>query len=308
MTTLNMLARLKAGLKKTQEALAGRIDSLLFPGKLDEACLEELEEILLAADVGVATTQSLLSFLRDAIKKSVIKDPQDLRATLKARLLFLLNQAKPAVETSVNASPYVILVLGVNGTGKTTTVAKLAHRYKAMGKSVLLAAADTYRAAALEQLEVWAERLGVEMVHHQSGGDPSAVAFDALRAASCRKKDVLLIDTAGRFHTNRGLMEELKKMKRTIQRQLEGAPHETLLILDATTGSNALQQAQDFHQAVGITGLVVTKLDGTAKGGMVVAVADRLSIPVRYIGLGESLEDLQEFDPPAFVNALFSSD
>jgi fused signal recognition particle receptor len=303
-----MLARLKAGLKKTQEALAGRIDSLLFPGKLDEACLEELEEILLAADVGVATTQSLLSFLRDAIKKSVIKDPQDLRATLKARLLFLLNQAKPAVETSVNASPYVILVLGVNGTGKTTTVAKLAHRYKAMGKSVLLAAADTYRAAALEQLEVWAERLGVEMVHHQSGGDPSAVAFDALRAASCRKKDVLLIDTAGRFHTNRGLMEELKKMKRTIQRQLEGAPHETLLILDATTGSNALQQAQDFHQAVGITGLVVTKLDGTAKGGMVVAVADRLSIPVRYIGLGESLEDLQEFDPPAFVNALFSSD
>jgi fused signal recognition particle receptor len=199
----------------------------------------------------------------------------------------------------------VILVLGVNGTGKTTTIAKLAHRYKREGKEVLLAAADTYRAAAAEQLKVWADRIGVELIQHQTGGDPSAVAFDAINAALARKKDVLIIDTAGRLHTNRGLMEELKKLKRTLNRQVEGAPHEVLLTLDATTGSNGLQQAKDFHEAVGVTGLVIAKLDGTAKGGIVVAIADRLGIPVEYIGLGEALEDLQLFDPRAFVDALF---
>jgi fused signal recognition particle receptor len=193
----------------------------------------------------------------------------------------------------------------VNGTGKTTTIAKLAHRYKREGKEVILAAADTYRAAAAEQLKVWADRIGVGLVQHQTGGDPSAVAFDAIRAALARKKDVLIIDTAGRLHTNRGLMEELKKLRRTLHRQMEGAPHEVLLTLDATIGNNGLQQAKDFHEAVGVTGLVIAKLDGTAKGGIVVAIADRLGIPVKYIGLGEGLEDLQDFNPRAFVDALF---
>jgi len=278
----------------------------LFSGKaISEASLEELEEILLAADIGVPTTQTLLVSLRERIRRSAIKDAQDLKSFLKCQLLSILNKATNEVKME---NPHLVLVLGVNGTGKTTTIAKLAYRYKGQGKEVLLAAADTFRAAAIDQLKIWAERIGVEMIHHQPGGDPSAVAFDAVASARARKKDVLIFDTAGRLHTNRGLMEELRKMKRTINRQMEGGPHEVLLVLDATTGNNGLRQAEEFHAAVGVTGLVIAKLDGTAKGGIVVAVADALKIPVRYVGLGEGLEDLQEFNPRAFVDALFQED
>jgi len=278
----------------------------LFSGRaIDDSSLEELEEILLSADIGVPTAESLLASLRERMRKSAFQDSQDLKASLKQQLLSILDQAKREVAPHPLAIPHVILVLGVNGTGKTTTIAKLAHRHQREGKEVLLAAADTYRAAAADQLKIWADRLGVEMIHHQPGGDPSAVAFDAVNAAQSRKKDILIIDTAGRLHTNRALMEEVKKMRRTIGRQMEGAPHEVLLVLDATTGNNGLQQARDFQNAVGLTGLVVAKLDGTAKGGIVVAIADQLRIPVRYIGLGEHLEDLQDFDPQAFVDALF---
>ncbi|HEX9920500.1 MAG TPA: signal recognition particle-docking protein FtsY [Candidatus Methylomirabilis sp.] len=278
----------------------------LFSGKaISEASLEELEEILLAADIGVPTTQTLLVSLRERIRRSAIKDAQDLKSFLKCQLLSILNKATNEVKME---NPHLVLVLGVNGTGKTTTIAKLAYRYKGQGKEVLLAAADTFRAAAIDQLKIWAERIGVEMIHHQPGGDPSAVAFDAVASARARKKDVLIFDTAGRLHTNRGLMEELRKMKRTINRQMEGGPHEVLLVLDATTGNNGLRQAKEFHAAVGVTGLVIAKLDGTAKGGIVVAVADALKIPVRYVGLGEGLEDLQEFNPRAFVDALFQED
>lgn len=302
---MNLFSQLKTGLKRTQEVLGGRMQGLFSGKAISEASLEELEEILLAADIGVPTTQTLLVSLRERIRRSAIKDAQDLKSFLKCQLLSILNKATNEVKME---NPHLVLVLGVNGTGKTTTIAKLAYRYKGQGKEVLLAAADTFRAAAIDQLKIWAERIGVEMIHHQPGGDPSAVAFDAVASARARKKDVLIFDTAGRLHTNRGLMEELRKMKRTINRQMEGGPHEVLLVLDATTGNNGLRQAKEFHAAVGVTGLVIAKLDGTAKGGIVVAVADALKIPVRYVGLGEGLEDLQEFNPRAFVDALFQED
>ncbi|MFH0871708.1 MAG: signal recognition particle-docking protein FtsY [bacterium] len=302
---MNLFSQLKTGLKRTQEVLGGRMQGLFSGKAISEASLEELEEILLAADIGVPTTQTLLVSLRERIRRSAIKDAQDLKSFLKGQLLSILNKATNEVKME---NPHLVLVLGVNGTGKTTTIAKLAYRYKGQGKEVLLAAADTFRAAAIDQLKIWAERIGVEMIHHQPGGDPSAVAFDAVASARARKKDVLIFDTAGRLHTNRGLMEELRKMKRTINRQMEGGPHEVLLVLDATTGNNGLRQAKEFHAAVGVTGLVIAKLDGTAKGGIVVAVADALKIPVRYVGLGEGLEDLQEFNPRAFVDALFQED
>ncbi len=302
---MNYLTQLRAGLKRTQELLWGRVEALFSGRAIDEDSLGQLEEVLLSADIGMATVQTLLALLRERVKRNAIRDGKDLKYFLKDEILAILNKAKYPIKPSEHPGPHVILVLGVNGTGKTTTIAKLAHRYKSARKEVLLAAADTYRAAAAEQLKIWADRIGVELIQHQTGGDPSAVAFDAISAALARKKDVLIIDTAGRLHTTRGLMEELKKLKRTLNRQMEGAPHEVLLTLDATTGNNGLLQARDFHEAVGVTGLVVAKLDGTAKGGIVVAIADRLGIPVKYIGLGESLEDLQLFDPSAFVDALF---
>jgi fused signal recognition particle receptor len=304
---MNLLQHLRSGLKRTQEALVGRMEAV-FSGKiLDEGSLGELEEILLSADVGVATTEKILASLRENVKRGSVKDPWQLKKVIKDELLSLLDKAKNEGGIPEHAGPRVILVLGVNGTGKTTTIAKLAHRYQERGKSVLLAAGDTYRAAAIDQLQIWADRIGADIIQHQPGGDPSAVAFDAVNAAVARRKDILIIDTAGRLHTNRGLMDELAKMKRTVQRLAQGAPHEMLLVLDATTGSNGLQQAKDFQQAVGITGLVIAKLDGTAKGGIVFAIADRLGIPVKYIGLGEDLEDLQDFDPQAFVDALFEN-
>ena len=302
---MNLFTHLKTSLKRTQELLLGRVEALFSGKAIDEDSLEQLEEVLLSADIGMATTQTLLTLLRERVKGSAIRDGKDLKYFLKDGLLSILNKATYTIPASEHPGPHVILVLGVNGTGKTTTIAKLAYRYKRAGREVLLAAADTYRAAAAEQLKIWADRVGVELIQHQTGGDPSAVAFDAISAASARKKDVLIIDTAGRLHTNRGLMEELKKLKRTLNRQLAGAPHEVLLTLDATTGNNGLLQAKDFHEAMGVTGLVVAKLDGTAKGGIVVAIANELGIPVQYIGLGEGLEDLQLFDPRAFIDALF---
>jgi len=302
---MNFLTQLSKGLKRTHELILGRVEALFSGRAIDEDSLEQLEEILLSADIGIATTQALLTLLRERVKGSAIRDGKDLKYFLRDELLSILNKATYTIPASEHPGPHVILVLGVNGTGKTTTIAKLAYRYKRAGREVLLAAADTYRAAAAEQLKIWADRVGVELIQHQTGGDPSAVAFDAISAASARKKDVLIIDTAGRLHTNRGLMEELKKLKRTLNRQLAGAPHEVLLTLDATTGNNGLLQAKDFHEAMGVTGLVVAKLDGTAKGGIVVAIANELGIPVQYIGLGEGLEDLQLFDPRAFIDALF---
>jgi len=288
------------GLRKTREAIADRIARLLGRPRIDESLLEELEETLITADLGMPTVRRLL----DAIPPSMT-DPAELLRFLEQQVALLLS----VPETSTTPGrPQVVLMAGVNGVGKTTTIAKLAHRATRQGQRVLLAAGDTFRAAAIEQLQIWGRRAGAEVVAHQPGGDPAAVVFDALQAAQARGVDLLLIDTAGRLHTKKNLMEELKKIQRIVAKNLPGAPHETLLILDATTGLNATVQAREFHQAIGITGLILTKLDGTAKGGAVVGIITELQIPVRYVGLGERIEDLQPFSPSAFAAAFFTAD
>ncbi len=295
-----LLSSFRVGLRKTREAIADRITRLLGRPRIDESLLEELEETLITADLGMPTVRRLL----DAIPPSMT-DPAELLRFLEQQVATLLS----VPETSATLGrPHVVLTAGVNGVGKTTTIAKLAHRATREGRRVLLAAADTFRAAAIEQLHIWGERAGAEVVAHQPGGDPAAVVFDALQAAQARGVDLLLIDTAGRLHTKKNLMEELKKIQRIVAKNLPGAPHETLLILDATTGLNATVQAREFHQAIGITGLILTKLDGTAKGGAVVGIVTELQIPVRYVGLGEGIADLQPFSPPAFAAALFTVD
>ncbi len=289
-----------AGLRKTREAIADRIARLLGHPRIDESLLEELEETLITADLGMPTVRRLL----DAIPPSMI-DPAELLRFLEQQVAALLS----VPETSTTSGrPHVVLTAGVNGVGKTTTLGKLAHRATREGQRVLLAAGDTFRAAAIEQLQIWGKRAGAEVIAHQPGGDPAAVVFDALQAAQARGVDLLLIDTAGRLHTKKNLMEELKKIQRIVAKNLPGAPHETLLILDATTGLNATVQAREFHQAIGITGLILTKLDGTAKGGAVVGIITELQIPVRYVGLGERIEDLQPFSPSAFAAAFFTAD
>jgi len=289
-----------AGLRKTREAIADRIARLLGRPRIDESLLEELEETLITADLGMPTVRRLL----DAIPSSMI-DPAELLRFLEQQVAALLS----VPETSTTSGrPHVVLTAGVNGVGKTTTLGKLAHRATREGQRVLLAAGDTFRAAAIEQLQIWGKRAGAEVIAHQPGGDPAAVVFDALQAAQARGVDLLLIDTAGRLHTKKNLMEELKKIQRIVAKNLPGAPHETLLILDATTGLNATVQAREFHQAIGITGLILTKLDGTAKGGAVVGIITELQIPVRYVGLGERIEDLQPFSPSAFAAAFFTAD
>lgn len=288
------------GLRKTREAIADRIAQLLGYPRIDETLLEDLEETLITADLGMSTVRRLL----DAIPPSMT-DPAELLRFLEQQVAVLLSV--PEASTTPGR-PQVVLTAGVNGVGKTTTIAKLAYRVTREGQRVLLAAADTFRAAAIEQLRIWGERAGAEVVAHQPGGDPAAVVFDALQAAQARGVDLLLIDTAGRLHTKKNLMEELKKIQRTVAKNLPGAPHETLLILDATTGLNAAAQAREFHQAIGITGLILTKLDGTAKGGAVVGIVTELQIPVRYVGLGEGITDLQPFSPSAFAAALFMTD
>jgi fused signal recognition particle receptor len=297
-------ARLKKGLTKTRELLNTDIQDLFTGGrKIDDALLEELEERLITADLGVQTTEELIQRLRK--KASGIADADAFKAALKTEIQAVLEKAAAAPSGALAARPHVIMVVGVNGTGKTTTVGKLAAMHRALGRKVLIAAADTFRAAAIEQLAIWAERAGADIVRHQDGSDPAAVAFDAVQAAMARQVDVLLVDTAGRLHTKINLMEELKKIHRTIAKQMAGAPHEILLVLDATTGQNAVSQARLFHEALGVTGIALTKLDGTAKGGIVVSIGSGLKIPLRYIGVGESLEDLQEFDPQGFADALF---
>jgi fused signal recognition particle receptor len=298
-----MLQALREGLARTRQAAFGRIAQLLGATEITPALWEELEAALIQADVGVRVAQELLDRLRERVRREGVTRAEDLRALLKAELRALLKDPPPL---NLGRDPLeVVLVVGVNGSGKTTTVAKLAHRFRQQGRRVLLAAADTFRAAAGEQLEIWAERAGVPCIGGQPGADPGAVLFDALQAARARGYDLVLADTAGRLHTKYNLMQELQKVRRVAAKAVPGAPHEVWLVLDATTGQNALPQAREFHQAVGVTGLILTKLDGTAKGGAVFAIARELGLPVRFVGVGEGLEDLLPFDADAFVEELF---
>ena len=293
--------RLRSRLFKTRKSLSSGFDSI-FSGKtkIDDEVLEELEELLITSDIGVQTTIELI----ERISKAKVKDISEVKSILKNEILSIIESHPKTAEIN-SRTPHVILVVGVNGVGKTTTIGKLAASAGASGKKVLIAAADTFRAAAVEQLGIWAARANAEFVKHKENADPAAVAFDAVAAASARGCDLVLIDTAGRLHTKVNLMEELKKIKRTVAKQLEGAPHEILLVLDATTGQNALSQAKLFHDALDISGLVLTKLDGTAKGGIVIGICSALNIPLQYIGIGEQIEDLRPFDAKQFVDALF---
>jgi fused signal recognition particle receptor len=303
--TVSLFERMRSGLAKTQASLVGRIDALLSGSKgVDADLLEELEEILITADFGMKTTQDLIQSLG---KRVVGGDPEALREALKEEIAKRLRLEAAPLDLN-SASPFVIVVVGVNGVGKTTTIGKLAHQFTGEGKKVLIGAGDTFRAAAAEQLTIWGERAGVDVVRHAEGADPAAVAFDAAKAAVARKVDVLILDTAGRLHTKVNLMEELKKILRVVSREIPGGPHETLLVLDATTGQNALVQARLFQEAVAVSGIALTKLDGTARGGMVVAIGAELGLPVRYVGIGEGLDDLRPFDPDLFVEALFQRD
>lgn len=297
----------KEGLTKTRAAIVEKVEELITRRKkIDEEFFEELEEILIGADVGVNTVMQLIDELRVEVKKQKIEDASDLQPILSEKLIGLLKgDNNPGLQMS-RSGITVILFVGVNGVGKTTTIGKLAHKFKSEGKSVLLAAGDTFRAGAIEQLEVWGERVGVEVIKQHSGSDPAAVMFDAVQAAKQRGVDVLLCDTAGRLQNKSNLMEELNKIFRVIQREIPDAPHEVLLVLDATTGQNALSQAKLFGEKSGVTGLVLTKLDGTAKGGIVIAIRNELNLPVKLVGLGEKMTDLQEFDSEQFVHALFA--
>ncbi|HLJ77981.1 MAG TPA: signal recognition particle-docking protein FtsY [Acidobacteriaceae bacterium] len=298
--------RMRDAVSRTRENLGEHIDSVLAMTRtVDENALEELEMSLIASDIGVATSAEIVDNLRERAKRQQIRDGAELKELLKEQLQQVLDENSPPPKP-VNP-PEVIMMVGVNGTGKTTTSGKLAAYYRAQGKTALLCAADTFRAAAIEQLEVWGERSGVEMIRTRQGGDPSAVLFDALTAAKNRQRDVVIVDTAGRLHTKSGLMAELDKMRRTAQRLIPDAPHEVLLVLDATTGQNGLQQARQFMESAGVTGIVLTKLDGTAKGGIAVAIAREMKLPVRFVGVGESLDDLLPFDSGTFVNSILAA-
>lgn len=300
----SLFERMRSGLSKTSTSLVGRIDSLLRGRQVDEELLEELEEILITADLGMKTTQELMQSLSKRRARGEAQTPEALRTVLMEEMRLRLTLGASPLDLR-QAKPMVLMVVGVNGVGKTTTIGKLANQFSNQGLKVLLGAGDTFRAAAADQLEVWGARAGVEVVRHAEGADPAAVAYDAAKAAVARKVDVMILDTAGRLHTKVNLMEEMKKIRRVLAREIPGAPHETLLVLDATTGQNALVQARMFKETVEISGLVLTKLDGTARGGIVVAIASELGIPVRYVGIGEGLEDLRPFEPELFVRALF---
>ncbi|HJP19544.1 MAG TPA: signal recognition particle-docking protein FtsY [Nitrospinota bacterium] len=300
------LSSLKKGLSKTKSALVDGMDKIIFRSKkIDEnLIIEELEELLISADLGVKFTLQVLNDLRKDIKEKKIKENQEIRDFLKEKITGMIMK-KNTEMPGRNDAPHTFMVVGVNGSGKTTTIGKLAYQYSLENKKVLLVAGDTFRAAAIEQLKIWAERTHSDFISHQDGADPSAVVFDSMKAAKARGKDVLIIDTAGRLHTNTNLMEQLKKIKRVIYKEMKDGPHEILLIMDATTGQNGLSQAKMFHEALHLTGIVLTKLDGTSKGGIVVQIIDELKIPVKYIGIGEGLEDLKVFNPEEFANALF---
>jgi fused signal recognition particle receptor len=302
----SFLDRMKQAVTRTRESLNERIEDLGALGKeIDRDTLDELEATLISADLGTATTAAVLETLRAKVDRKQIGDIDELKRVLKEELLKILDVTE-RLPVKVDGEPEVILVVGVNGTGKTTSTGKLAYALRVQGKSVLLAAADTFRAAAIEQLEVWGDRTGVEVIKNKPGGDPSAVLFDALQAAKARNIDYVIVDTAGRLHTKSNLMTELEKMRRTAQRFIASAPHETLLVMDATTGQNGLQQARLFTQSAGVTGIVLTKLDGTAKGGVVVAISKELGLPVRYVGVGEKVSDLLPFNSKDFVDSLFN--
>ena len=303
-TSDGLFTRMKQAVSRTRESLAAKLDDVLAMTRtVDEDALERLEAALLTSDLGLATTTAILHDLRDRARRQGIQSGNELRQLLGEQLRGIL-LSPPAGETAAEASPRVVFLVGVNGTGKTTTSGKLAAYYRSEGKSVLLCAADTFRAAAIEQLEVWAARSGVELIRTRQGGDPSAVLFDSIHAAQTRNLDLLIVDTAGRLHTKSGLMDELGKMRRTAARIIPGAPHEVLLVMDATTCQNGLQQARLFAEVVGVTGIVLTKLDGTAKGGIAVAIAREMNLPVRFVGVGEKLEDLLPFDAGSFVDSL----
>jgi fused signal recognition particle receptor len=308
----SFFARFRKAVSATRENIASKIEDVVKGKKqIDESTLEELEEALIGADIGVQTTTEIIEDVRRQVSRQNLRDVEELKRVIKGRLLEILERAERArgvaSEASVgeDARPYVLMVVGVNGTGKTTTIGKLANRIKADGYDVLICAADTFRAAASDQLAIWAERAGVPLIQQKQGTDPAAVLFDSLKAAKARNADVLIVDTAGRLHTKTNLMAELEKMKRVAGREVQGAPHETLLVVDAVTGQNGLSQAREFLKVANVTGLVLTKLDGTAKGGIAVAIAKDLNLPIRYCGIGEKADDLIVFDPKAYVDGLF---
>ena len=303
----NLLDRLKAGVEKTRSGLMDRLGDV-FAGRkeIDADVLDELEYALYTADIGVKTTEEILESVRERVDRKLIGDASELRGLIREHILEVL-EASERPMAHVDEPPAVVMVVGVNGSGKTTTIGKLAQRFRSENRSVLLCAADTFRAAAIDQLEIWGERTGTNVIRQSEGSDPSAVLFDAMQAAKARKVDYVIVDTAGRLHTKSNLMAELEKMRRTAAKVIPTAPHEVLLVLDATTGQNGLEQARKFTETSGVTGIVLTKLDGTAKGGIVVAIARELSLPIRYIGVGEKADDLLPFDPQEFVASIFES-
>lgn len=303
----SLLDRLKQGIQKTRSGLVGSIDNLIHGRKeIDPDLLEELEHSLIGSDIGVRTSTDILDGIRERVERQQLTDAGELKSLIRQQLLEIL-EANEKPFNWAKTAPTVIMIVGVNGVGKTTTIGKLANRFKLDGHSVLICAADTFRAAAIEQLEVWSQRSGVDMIRQQSGADPSAVIFDALQAAQARTSGVVLIDTAGRLHNKEHLMAELEKMNRTARRVVPDAPHEVWLVLDATTGQNGLEQAKKFTESAGVTGIVLTKLDGTAKGGVVVAIARDMNLPIRYIGIGEQMDDLIPFEADKFVASLFDN-
>ncbi len=300
---MSFFGKIGEGLRKTRESLMGTVNSLLHSfTRIDEELFEELEEVLITGDVGVSTAQAICGQLRSKVKEQGVTDPAAIRGLLRETVAELLRGGQ---KLELNTSPSVILVIGVNGVGKTTTIGKLAARFQKEGKRVILGAADTFRAAAIEQLEIWAQRADTEIVKHSQGADPAAVVFDTLAAAKARGADIAICDTAGRLHNKKNLMDELNKISRVIERELPGADREVLLVLDATTGQNAVNQVREFREAAGITGIVLTKLDGTARGGVVLTIREELNVPVKFIGVGEGIDDLQPFDPDEFAHGLF---
>jgi len=301
------LEKLKAGLSKTHQGFAEKIDQLILGKKsIDQDLLDELEGLLFSADLGVRTSSQLIEGVQKGLKRGELDEPEKVKDFIKQEIFQILKSGENPLSIDFSQTkPFLFMVVGVNGVGKTTTIAKIAYQYSSQGKKVFIGAADTFRAAAVEQLEVWAKRVGADLIKQSRGSDPSAVAFDSIHAAKARNIDLVFIDTAGRLHTKVNLMEEMKKGKRIITKECPGAPHEVLLVLDATTGQNAISQAKLFNEAIGVTGIAITKLDGTAKGGIIVGITDELKIPIRYIGVGEGMDDLREFNASEFVQALF---
>ena len=299
--------KLKKGLSKTHQGFVEQMDRLFLGKKtIDEDLLDELEGLLFSADLGVRTSSQLIEGVQQGLKRGDLREPDKVKDFIKQEIFRILKSGERPLSIDFSQTkPFIFMVAGVNGVGKTTTIAKIAHQYSSIGKKVLIGAADTFRAAAVEQLEIWANRVGADLVKQSKGTDPSAVAFDSIHAAKARNIDLVFIDTAGRLHTKVNLMEELKKVKRIIGRECPGAPHEILLVLDATTGQNAISQAKLFKEAIGVTGIALTKLDGTAKGGIIIGITEELNIPIRYIGVGEGMDDLKEFNASEFVQALF---